>query len=226
MYAERLTMPRQRTNILIVDDDRLTRMTLSAVLGELGYRIHSAHDGFSALAELRNEIPDIVLSDLNMPGMSGFEFLSVVRRRFPAVQIIAMSGAYSGDGVPPGVAADAFYEKGTDLADLLRNIDAMSQPERSEIDHRQGTLAPIWLPKNGHNPSGKPYVTITCPECLRAFAEVLFEAIMPVRQTGCVHCHSSIHYAIVQPAEAVSPQDFKRKPGTGVPTSLGLPDFA
>ena len=226
MYAERLTMPRQKANILVVDDDGLIRMTMSAVLGELGYQVHSAHDGFSALAELRNEIPDIVLSDLNMPGMSGFEFLSVVRRRFPTVQTIAMSGAFSGDGPPPGVAADTFHEKGTGLANLLRNIDAMSQPEQSEITHRQGVPAPIWIAENGHNPSGKPYVTITCPECLRAFAEVLFEAIMPVRQTGCVHCHSSIHYAIVQPAEAVSPQDFKRKPGTGVPTSLGLPDFA
>jgi len=43
--------------------------------------------------------------------MSGFELLSVVRRRFPAIQLIAMSGAFSGDGIPPGVAADAFMKK-------------------------------------------------------------------------------------------------------------------
>jgi CheY-like chemotaxis protein len=218
-------MPRQKANILIVDDDRLIRMTLAAVLGELGYRVHSAQDGFSALAKLRNEIPDIILSDLNMPGMSGFEFLSVVRRRFPAVQTIAMSSCYSGDGVPPGVAADSFYEKGTNLAALLRDIDAMSQPERFGVVHREGALVPIWIPKNGHNPSGKPYVTITCPECLREFAQIPAEASFPVHETGCVHCHSPIHYAIVQPAESASQQNFQPKSDTGIPSPFRHPEF-
>ncbi len=54
--------------------------------------------------------------------MSGFELLSVVRRRFPAIQVIAMSGAYSCDGVPPGVAADAFYQKGTHPGLLFRIV--------------------------------------------------------------------------------------------------------
>ena len=53
-----------------------------------------AEDGFSALAEIRKEVPDILLSDLNMPRMSGFELLSVVRRRFPSIRTIAMSGAF------------------------------------------------------------------------------------------------------------------------------------
>jgi CheY-like chemotaxis protein len=218
-------MPRQTATLLIVDDDRLIRMSLAAILAELGYSIRSAEDGFSALVELRKEVPDIVISDLNMEGMSGFEFLSVVRRRFPAVQIIAMSGAYSGNHVPSGVVADAFYEKGTSIAALLRVVEAMSRPERSQSIHLHGALAPIWIPKNGHNPSGKPYVMITCPECLRAFAQVLAEASFPVHETGCVHCHSPIHYAIVQPAEPASLQDFQPKPGTGMPSPLGQPDF-
>ena len=52
-----------------------SRGVLSHVLSEMGYRVRTAEDGFSALAELRKEIPDILLSDLNMPGMSGFELL-------------------------------------------------------------------------------------------------------------------------------------------------------
>ncbi len=106
--------------------------------------MRSAEDGFSALAVIRNEIPDIILSDLNMPGMSGFEFLSVVRRRFPAIRAIAMSGALSGDGVPPGVVADAFYEKGTNLSSLLQIMHDMAHMEWQFFQH-PGALAPIWI---------------------------------------------------------------------------------
>ena len=211
--------------LLIVDDNPSVRTTLSAVLGESGYRVHSAEDGFSALAELRNGIPDIILSDLNMPGMSGFELLSVVRRRFPAVQAIAMSGVYSGHGIPPGVAADAFYEKGTSLAHLLQIVEAMSRPERPQPFHHHEALAPIWVPKNGHDTSGKPYVMITCPECLRTFTQLLGETILPVHETGCVYCHNPIFYAIVKTSEPASLQDFRRKAATGIPSPLGHPDF-
>jgi CheY-like chemotaxis protein len=70
-----------------------------------------ASDGFAALATIRNRVPDILVSDLNMPVMSGFELLSIVRRRFPAIAVIAMSGAHSDMAVPSGVAADAFMPK-------------------------------------------------------------------------------------------------------------------
>jgi CheY-like chemotaxis protein len=41
---------------------------------------------------MKSKVPELIVSDLNMPQMSGFEFLSVIRRRFPAVLVIAMSG--------------------------------------------------------------------------------------------------------------------------------------
>jgi CheY-like chemotaxis protein len=127
------TMPYAQAKLLIVDDDPSLRMSLSHIFTELGYSVRIAEDGFSALFEIRQEIPDIILSDLNMPGMSGFEFLSVVRRRFPGIHLIAMSGAFSGDGVQPGVAADAFYEKATSLGSLLQIVEAVTHPERAII---------------------------------------------------------------------------------------------
>ena len=95
-------MPDLKNSILIVEDEESVRTSLAMVLSALGHRVRSASDGLTALIEMRQEIPDILLSDLNMPGMSGFELLSVVRRRFPAVRVIAMSGAFSGDQVPSG----------------------------------------------------------------------------------------------------------------------------
>jgi CheY-like chemotaxis protein len=170
---------------------------MSLLLAEIGYGVRSAHDGFSALAELRNEIPDVLLSDLNMPGMSGFELLSVVRRRFPSIQTIAMSGAFSGDEVPSGVAADAFYQKGSSLGSLLR-ILATLPPVSRMLAHHPAT--PVWVQYNGHDSSGAAYGTIPCPECLRSFSQALGSSTEQIRETNCVHCGSSIRYAIVEPA--------------------------
>jgi DNA-binding NarL/FixJ family response regulator len=83
----------------------------------------------AALEYLRDEIPNIVLSDLYMPRMSGFELLPLVRQQFPATHVIAMSSAFSGKSVPAGVAADAFYPKASKIDDLLEIIELMVCPE-------------------------------------------------------------------------------------------------
>ena len=121
---------------------------LPMVLSSLGHRVRSASDGLTALIEMRQETPDILLSDLNMPGMSGFELLSVVRRRFPAVRVIAMSGAFSGDRVPSGVTADAFYPKGYGVAPLdVATIQSLTLSNR----HLREMPEPIWIQRNGHD---------------------------------------------------------------------------
>jgi CheY-like chemotaxis protein len=200
MPEERHFMSTQKANLLIVEDEPSTRESLSGIFSEFGYRVRSAEDGFSALVEIRNNSPDIILSGLNMPGMSGFELLSVVRRRFPAIRVIAMSGAFAGTDMPPGVAADAFYEKGSNVRSLLQIVEIMAPLKKMYPPQRPGTLAPIWIPKNGHDPSGEEYVMVTCPECLRAFPQVVGKSSSLIQQTGCAFCHSSIDYAIVQPA--------------------------
>jgi CheY-like chemotaxis protein len=118
-------MPDTKPTLLIVDDEPSIRTSLSLVLAEIGYSVRTAEDGFSALAQMRMELPDVLLSDLNMPGMSGFELLSVVKHRFPAMLTIAMSGAFQGDEVPSGVAADGFYQKGSSMGSLLMILGAL-----------------------------------------------------------------------------------------------------
>ena len=118
MPPEGESMSNLRASLLVVDDQALVRVCLSEVFTKHGYGVRSAPDGFSALAEIRKEIPDLIVSDLNMPGMSGFELLSVVRRRFPLIPVIAMSSAFPGQELPMGVAADAFYQKGVDPGSL------------------------------------------------------------------------------------------------------------
>jgi CheY-like chemotaxis protein len=90
--------------------------------------VQTAHDGFSALAEIEKELPDILLSDLYMPGMSGFEFLPIVRRRFPSIRVIAMSATYTAESLPAGVVADRFHPKDAGLEFLLQAVEAMAKP--------------------------------------------------------------------------------------------------
>jgi CheY-like chemotaxis protein len=123
-------MPDRLVTLLIVGDDILKRTSLSRVFSELGYSVRTAEDGSSALLKIRHDLPDILLSDLDMPGTSGLKFLLTVRRDFPSIRVLAMGGGYSGNGVPPGVAADAFYQEGTGTARLIQSVDAMTGPGR------------------------------------------------------------------------------------------------
>ena len=198
-----------RAKLLIADDEPSIRLAMSHVLTEIGYQVRSAQDGFSALAEMRRETPDILLSDLNMPGMSGFELLSVVRRRFPAVQTIAMSGAFHGDEVPSGVAADAFYQKGSSLGSLLKIMGALHHMERRDSQPcRVG--APLWIRRSGIDSSGKMAVTITCPECLRTSPQALDGSASPMREVSCVHCGNTLQCAIAERPEQTMPLPFQR----------------
>jgi CheY-like chemotaxis protein len=218
-------MPQTKLRLLIVDDEELTRVTLSHIFAELGHRVRLAEDGFSALRELRQEIPDVILSDLGMPGMSGFEFLSVVRRRFPGIRVIAMSDEFSEYGSQPGVAAEAFYEKATGLLPLLQIVEALTQPERPAIQ-LPSRSDPIWIQSNWHDSAEESYVMIACPECLRAFPLVLDETAIPIHQTACVHCSSLIHYAVVQSMIPVPPEAIQRKLAKILPMFLAMPALA
>jgi CheY-like chemotaxis protein len=119
-------MTTRKPNILIVEDNDQIRSLLCAILEQSGYSVRRAPDGVAALEELRAEIPDILLSDLYMPRMSGFELLPVVRQQFPTARVVAMSSAFSGSEVPAGVAADAFYPKASNVGGLLTIIETMT----------------------------------------------------------------------------------------------------
>ena len=193
-------LPIPAGHILVVDDDQSVRESVAMSLMAAGYDVVAVDDGFRAIAQLRKALPDVVLSDLDMPGMSGFELLSVVRRRFPQISTIAMSGAYVGKQVPFGVIADGFFAKGSHSKDLLSTIQRLllTAPARSSDHSRQ--RAPAWIPRNGNDSKAMPYVVLTCAECLRSFPMNLMEgATAQVLEIQCRSCHSMNRY-IIQPS--------------------------
>ena len=126
MPQSRFDMFLTKVSLLVVDDDVLLRSSLSQIFSGMNYEVRSAEDGFSALREIDQRMPSIILSDLYMPRMSGFDLLAEVRSWFPSIKLIAMSDSFSGCTVPDGVVADAFYEKGSGLRQLLEIMHDMT----------------------------------------------------------------------------------------------------
>jgi CheY-like chemotaxis protein len=97
----------QDSRLLLVDDNHVVRDMLVDLVGSLGYRADAAGSGAEALALFDRGQYAVVLTDLVMPGMSGWEVLAAVRQRDPRMPIIIISGTPAiGDprAAQPGVA--------------------------------------------------------------------------------------------------------------------------
>ncbi len=80
------------SNILIIDDEKAIRKTLSEILSYEGYKIEEASDGEEGLRKFRDKTFDVVLCDIKMPRLDGIEFLDKVREYNPDVPVIMISG--------------------------------------------------------------------------------------------------------------------------------------
>jgi len=188
-------MPDCAPDIVVVDDNPVLLSVLSEIFQKCGHTVRAASDGFAALAEIRYRVPDILLSDLSMPRMSGFELLSVVRRRFPSIRVIAMSGAYSGGVAPPGIAADAFYAKG--VGDVAQLIQIVSTVWRDET-RLSRSATPIWISDISADHAGAPVLFVCCPECLRPFLHRVADLELSHREGQCPHCSIPVEIALVR----------------------------
>jgi DNA-binding NtrC family response regulator len=82
-------------SILIVDDEENARLGLSKLLAHEGYEVASAANGQEALEYLRRSKVQLVISDINMPGMNGLLFLRELSRDYPSLHVIMIT-AYGG----------------------------------------------------------------------------------------------------------------------------------
>jgi CheY-like chemotaxis protein len=110
--------------LLIIDDDATIREMLELMLGSEGYTVVSAPHGAAALALLDEIKPHIILLDMKMPVMDGWEFLEQYRRR-PGRQapVVVLTAAQDDKRLAADLGADAYLAKPFAIDDLLRLLE-------------------------------------------------------------------------------------------------------
>jgi PAS domain S-box-containing protein len=98
---EILDQNKAKRRILVADDEPAIRHLLKEILERSDFEVVEAADGKAALREIRSQPIDLVLTDLVMPEKEGLETIPIIRREFPAIKIIAMSGAFGGEFLNP-----------------------------------------------------------------------------------------------------------------------------
>jgi DNA-binding NtrC family response regulator len=115
----------EKMKILVVDDEDALRTVLSAELNSEGYEVGTAADGMEAVAELQKKNYDLVLLDIKMPNMNGFEVLKVIKEKHPGTRVIMLTGFADLKNAIESkkLGAEDFVSKPYDLVDLLTTID-------------------------------------------------------------------------------------------------------
>jgi CheY-like chemotaxis protein len=196
-------MQETKARLLIADGDPFTRNLLSKLFVEEGYRLWSVADGSSVLVEIHRQVPEFLISDLNMSATSGWELLAIIRSQFPEIRVIAMSNVFFGNDISCGAAADGFFRKSAGFGVLLKIMQSLPSTERM-AQKTHAMPPPAWVSKYLRNSSGEGYVTIECPECGGSFHKILKGAVSTTRETNCLHCGNLIRYAVVQPDDRPS----------------------
>jgi CheY-like chemotaxis protein len=109
--------------ILVVDDDEIVRLLLRTVLERRGHSVIEAENGDEGLRCYRSAPADLVITDIQMPGMDGLQMIKELRSAFPTVKIIAISGEKSRLAAARSLSQGAF-EKPLYMEGLL---DAVQQ---------------------------------------------------------------------------------------------------
>lgn len=119
--------------LLLVDDNAVFRQILAAFLRRRGFEVEEAVDGLDALRILASSRPNLVVSDCQMPGMTGPELVQELHRVEPSLPVILVSGASSSDKS----GAIAFFEKTNSIATLAERVDRIWE---SLIDEKSRDL--------------------------------------------------------------------------------------
>jgi CheY-like chemotaxis protein/DNA-directed RNA polymerase subunit RPC12/RpoP len=184
--------------VLLVDDDASMRDLLSMRLEQAGFEARQAEDGIDGLVKLRDELPKVIISDPQMPRMAGVEFISVVRRRFPSIPVIVLSGSVPAE-LSVEIKPDRWIEKSArQIPELLQAVQELARKTPDRVSLPQVVTTPVWV-----RPGFAGYFILTCTDCLRTFRATNTPKNKRVDRTAiCPYCEARVLYLIesTQPA--------------------------
>lgn len=115
----------KKSSVLVVDDEEALRSVLSNELINEGYDVRTASDGDDAMTEIDKTPFDLVLLDIKMPRVSGFEVLKHIREHAGGTKVVMLTGFADLKNAIESkkLGADDFVSKPYDLVDLLTTIE-------------------------------------------------------------------------------------------------------
>ncbi len=124
--------------ILVVEDDLPLRKMMSAFLSMNGYRTQTAGNGEEALTVMERVLPDLVIADVMMPVMDGWQLTEEIRHAWPMMPVILVTARDSIEDKRTGFAAgaDDYLTKPLDLDELLLHVNAVLRRSQAMTSHR------------------------------------------------------------------------------------------
>lgn len=125
----------RRQRILVIDDEPDVVSYLSAFLEDEGFQVSTAGNGPDGLTLARKQTPDLITLDITMPGMSGIEVLTTLRRddHLNSIPVVIITGVTSFDKLTDYRdvrAPEGFMQKPVDLVQLLSTIEGILDSPR------------------------------------------------------------------------------------------------
>ena len=176
--------------VLLVDDNSSIRDLLARLLATEGFQAVHAEDGIDGVVKLRERLPKVIICDLQMPRMTGFEFIEVVRRRFPTIPVVVLAGSIPSE-FSEEIKPDCWFEKSMlRFPELMQTINYLARRTPDHADLPKVITTPTRI-----RPDGTGYIALTCTDCLRSFKV----ASTPQNKTGeqtafCTHCQACIPF--------------------------------
>ena len=139
------------TKVLLVDDEKDFIEMLSLRLKEVGERITVAYSGQEGLDALEKADIDVVILDIKMPGMDGIETLSEIKKKYPLVEVIMLTGHGSTETAVQGMKLGAFdyLMKPADFNDLNAKLEGARKRKDEQEERIRKAEAKLLVRRSG-----------------------------------------------------------------------------